>query len=114
MRDTIKKHEHFVMGDNDPIARSAGFVVRAKKTLFPDDARYGLIASKRTFKLAVDRNRAKRLLREWIRHNEKMLLPDLDYVFIARRAILEHGRDQGIAAMTKALHWIAKSNKNAQ
>ena len=102
------------MGDNDPIARNAGFVVRAKKTLFPGDARYGLIASKRTFKLAVDRNRAKRLLREWIRHNEKKLLPDLDYVFIARRAILGYERDQGITAMSKALHWIAKSVKDAQ
>lgn len=114
MRDTIKKHEDFVADENDHNARCAGFAVRAKKTKFPKDARYGLVVSKRMFKFAVDRNRAKRLLREWIRHNEKMMLPGLDYVFIARRAILDFNREQGIDAMRKALHWIKKSDKNAK
>lgn len=114
MRDTIKKHEDFLMDENHLEARSAGFIVRAQKTRFPGDARYGLMATKRTFKLAVDRNRAKRLMREWIRHCQDMMLSDMDYVFIARRAILDFSRAQGFEAMSKALHWIKKSNKDAQ
>ena len=34
----------------------------------------GVSVSKRNFKLAVDRNRVKRLLREAYRHNKKMLI----------------------------------------
>ena len=108
MRDTIKKHSQFIMHDEDPAARSAFFIVRARATMFPDGARYGLVATKRTFRHAVDRNRAKRLLREWVRHNEAYLRPDLDYVFFARTAIVGASRDAGQEAMRKALGHIAK------
>ena len=114
IRDTIKNHSDFLAGENDPIARCAYFLVRAKPAKYTDDARYGLIVTKKTFKHAVDRNRAKRLMREWIRHCQDMMLSDMDYVFIARRAILDFSRDQGFEAMSKALHWIKKSNKDAQ
>ena len=87
MRDTIKKHEDFIAADNDPVAKSAYFLVRAKSAKFPDDARYGLFVTKKTFKHATDRNRAKRLLRDWIAFKEKLLCPEWDYVFIARSAI---------------------------
>jgi ribonuclease P protein component len=79
----------------------------------PDDARYGLIATKKTFKHAVDRNRAKRLLRDWIMFNEKTLRNDADYVFIARRAILDADRTSGRTAMRKALHFLRKQKLNA-
>ena len=72
-RDTIKKHSDFLAGENDPTARCAYFLVRAKPAKYPNDARYGLIVTKKTFKHAVDRNRAKRLIRDWIAYNEKML-----------------------------------------
>jgi len=109
MRDTIKNHKDFAAGENDPTARSALFLVRAKPAKFPDDARYGLIVTKRTFKLAVDRNRAKRMLRDWLRFNEKWLRPELDYIFIARRAILNASRLDGRVAMKKALRYIYKT-----
>jgi ribonuclease P protein component len=50
--------------------------------------RLGVIASKRTFRRAVDRNRAKRLLREAFRLNRATLKGSGDLVIVARRRIL--------------------------
>lgn len=111
MRNTIKRHTDFLPGDDDIDARSAWFFVRAKKVKQPDDPRYGLVVTKKTFKLAVQRNRAKRLLRDWLRFNEKSLRKDLDYIFIARRNILNATRDEGREAMKKALHYIKKQKR---
>ena len=103
------------MGENDPTARCAFFLVRAKLAKIPDDARYGLIVTKKTFKNAVDRNRAKRLLRDWIEFNEKMLVPTHDYVFVARRDILTADRTDGRTAMAKALNYLKqKINTNVR
>lgn len=110
-RDTIKKHEDFLMSPDDMTARCAFFLVRAKPTLFPGDARYGLVATKKTFKPAVQRNRAKRLLRDWIAYHENMLMPEYDYVFIARAAILDATRTDGRTAMRKALHYLTRLHK---
>jgi len=54
-----------------------------------DDAslRVGVIASKRTLRRAVDRNRAKRLMREAYRLNRHLFSGKLDVVLIARRPI---------------------------
>lgn len=108
MRDTIKKHSDFMMTETDPSARSAFFVVRAKKTVFPGNARVGFTATKHTFKLAVERNRAKRLMRDWVRFCDDLMAPEFDYVFIARPPILTAARDMGRDAMTKALENILK------
>lgn len=91
------------MGDAAPSVVTKLFIAKARPTIFPGDARYGLIATKRTFKLAVDRNRAKRCLRVWIRENEALMKPDMDYVFIARRGILDAGLPDGVAVMARAL-----------
>jgi ribonuclease P protein component len=114
IRDTIKNHSDFIAGENDPTARSAFFLVRAKPAKYPDDARFGLIVTKKTFKHAVDRNRAKRLMRDWIEFNEDMLREDWDYVFVARRAILEATRLDGRVAMKKALNYLCKQNIDAE
>ena len=114
MRDTIKKHEDFARTPDDLSGMSAFFIARAKPAKYPDDARYGLVVTKKTFKHAVDRNRAKRLLRDWIAYNEKYMLANMDYVFIARHKILDATRNDGRDAMRKALHWISKSYKNGQ
>jgi len=50
--------------------------------------RLGVVASKRTFRRAVDRNRAKRLLREAFRLNRAQVDAAVDLVIIARRRIL--------------------------
>lgn len=108
MRDTIKNHQDFIVQEDDLNARCAMFFVRARPTKFSDGARYGLIVTKRLFRHAVDRNRSKRLLRDWIRFNEKNMHPDLDYIFIARAAILNATRTDGRVAMRKALGYIKK------
>ena len=109
MRDTIKKHSDFLVTDANPTARSSFFFIRMKPCTIPDTPRYGLTATKKTFKFAVDRNRAKRLLRDWIRFNEKHLRADMDYIFIARREILNATREDGRAAMARALNYLKKN-----
>lgn len=108
MRDTIKKHSDFLTTPDDPSATTSLFFVRAKPAKIPGDARYGLVVTKRTFKFAVHRNRAKRLLRDWIAYTSDMLAPEYDYIFIARPAILDATRDQGRAEMAKALEHIMR------
>ncbi|MDR1361083.1 MAG: ribonuclease P protein component [Rickettsiales bacterium] len=110
MRNTIKKHSDFIMAEDDPVFRCPWFIARARKTKFSGDARFGLTATKRTFKHAVDRNRAKRLLRAWLRANEARLNPELDYVFIARAPILETDLKTGKNVMKTALKKLAMSN----
>ncbi len=114
IRDTIKNHKDFAAGENDPTGRCAYFLIRAKPTNFPGDARYGLIVTKKSFRHAVTRNRAKRLLRDWIAFNEKLMCPDMDYVFIARRAIVDATRDNGREAMRKALAYIRRTVRDAK
>ncbi|MDL2296175.1 ribonuclease P protein component [Lachnospiraceae bacterium OttesenSCG-928-E19] len=108
MRNTIKNHSDFQIADNYPIARTPLFIAKCRPTLFPGDPRYGLIVTKKTFKLAVARNRAKRLLRVWIRENEQLLRDDMDYVFIARRDILNTSLHDGVKTMASALKDINK------
>ncbi|MBP3316567.1 MAG: ribonuclease P protein component [Alphaproteobacteria bacterium] len=114
MRNTIKNHSDFAVTPDDLSGRSAYFIIRAKYAKYPNDARYGLVVTKRTFKHAVDRNRAKRLMRDWIAFNDDKMLPNMDYIFVARAPILNASREQGRAAMARALHWIKKSYKNEQ
>ena len=111
MRDTIKNHKDFFMTDENPTARSLFFYVRMKPCVIPNCPRYGLTATKKTFKFAVERNRAKRLLRDWVRFNEKHLRDDMDYVFIARHHILDASRDEGRRAMARALVYLKRNPK---
>jgi ribonuclease P protein component len=86
-------------------------ILKAVPARKPGDARYGLIASKRVFKLAVQRNRAKRLIRDWIAFNEHLLSKDLDYVFILQKSILEAKREDGRKHIANALGRILKLYK---
>jgi len=110
MRNTIKQHRHFLVAETDETARSAFFLIRMRAARVPDDPQYGLIVTKRMFKHAVDRNRAKRLLRDWIAYNEKWMRPDRDYIFIVRRDILNATRTDGRVAMKKALRYLGRLN----
>lgn len=114
-RKTIRNHKDFFVSSDGLHTTSDCFIVKAKKAALDGDARYGLVASKRVFKLAVDRNRAKRLMRDWIAFNEDLMLSDLDYIFIAHNCLLNCNRESGRAKVAKALDKISKSYiKNAK
>ncbi|MCL2749345.1 MAG: ribonuclease P protein component [Alphaproteobacteria bacterium] len=111
MRDTIKKHKDFARAETDITFGTPFFVARSRPTLWPGNAQYGLIATKKTLKNATDRNRAKRLLRAWIRANESLMSPDMDYIFIVRTPILEATLSEGNAMMKRALKKLATDNQ---
>jgi ribonuclease P protein component len=71
-----------------------------------DDAslRLGVVASKRTFRRAVDRNRAKRVLRETWRLNREQLGGGSDVVLVARRRLLS----TPTADVARELRYLAK------
>ena len=107
-RKTILKHSDFVTPPDSIIGRSEFFIIRTKLPTIPGDARYGLVAPKRSFKLAVQRNRAKRLIRDWIAHNENLMLPNYDYIFIVNYDVLTSTRANGRYEVKWALKKITK------
>ena len=73
--------------------RARTFVLWVRRA--PDASRrLGVVASKRTFRHAVDRNRARRLLRESFRLHRHLLADGVDLVLVARHRILEGGRTE--------------------
>ena len=62
---------------------SQNFLILAKAQ-GSDTARLGIIVAKKNVKLAVQRNRIKRLLRESFR-NERDTLPKLDLIVLAKK-----------------------------
>ncbi len=103
MRQIIKKHKDFVQTEKDLSVKTPLFVLRARATLWPGQAKYGLIVTKRTLKRAHERNRAKRLLRVWLRACESELSPDMDYILIVCAPILEASLSDGITTLQKAI-----------
>lgn len=61
----------------------------------PDAAlRLGLVTSKKVSNRAVDRNRARRVLRDLFRHRRAELRGDVDVLIIARRNLLRASREE--------------------
>ncbi|MCL2737728.1 MAG: ribonuclease P protein component [Alphaproteobacteria bacterium] len=103
MRPIIKKHKDFELSEDDPTYRTEFFVARARKTKWPGDAKYGIKVTKKTLKRSVDRNHGKRMLRVWIRANEKHMSPDMDYIFIIRAGVLDADFELAQSLMRTAL-----------
>jgi len=106
-RKTIRNHKDFLTTPDDPVAANSFFIVKAKLAA-KKDSRYGVVVSKRIFRMAVQRNRVKRILRDWIAYNEHLMLPNMDYIFIGREPILECTREEGRKKMATALKKISK------
>ena len=105
MRNTIKNHNDFRTDRAFPYAVTDLFAIRTRRAKIANDARYGLVVTKRNFRFAVHRNRVKRILRDWIAYAEKYMCDDMDYVFYAHPEILgdginrEIGREKMVAAL---------------
>ena len=105
-RKTIIKYEDFKTPQDTITGRSEYFFIRTRLAKYPKDPRYGLVVPKRMYKLAVDRNHAKRLLRDWIEFNQHLMLPGLDYIFLATPKIFSAKRDAARELMRKSLRRI--------
>jgi ribonuclease P protein component len=71
------------------------------------DRKVGVIVSKRTFRRAVDRNRAKRLMREAFRLTAPSLVTGVHLVLVARPGI----KDKSCADVMKDFERVAKRAK---
>ncbi|MGI5845595.1 MAG: ribonuclease P protein component [Alphaproteobacteria bacterium] len=111
MRQTIKKYKDFIIQENNSVVKTPLFIIRSRPTLWDGNAKYGLVTTKKTFRLACERNRAKRLLRVWIRACESLMNPDMDYIFIARTSILNTTLSIGIETMKKALQQLSNNDE---
>ena len=106
-RKTIRNHKDFLTTPDDPSVANFFFVIKRKDAV-KKDARYGVIASKRVFKLATQRHRAKRVLRDRVAFNEPIMLPNKDYSCMARNGIFGSERDIGRIKMAHLLKKLSK------
>lgn len=112
---TIRNHIDFLVAPDDAhgfVVHKDCFVLKTKSAKDSGNGKYGIVVAKKRFKLAVHRNRAKRLLRDWIAFNEDLMLSDLDYIFIARTSILDCDREKGRKMLLQAFKEIAKLYNN--
>jgi len=107
-RKTIRKHLDFYRPHDCLTVRAVPCIIKAKPAKLLDDARYGIVVSKRGYFLSTKRNRAKRLLRDWIGFNEKLMEPELDYVFFANDNLDMFSRETGRQEIATALKKISK------
>ena len=102
-----------VFNDTSTKVFAGEFLLLARKR-DDDQARLGLIVSKKTDKRAVGRNRIKRLVRDSFRHH-KTPLSGLDIVFLARQGIKELENADLHKRLDKAWDQLAKkAQKTAQ
>lgn len=110
-RKTIRNHNDFYVPKNGLVARNDFFMVKAKTAKFSDSPRYGIVVTKKIFKLATLRNHAKRVLRDWIAHNEDLMVDNLDYVIIASDKLLSCSCENGRRYMQDAIKKISRIYK---
>ena len=95
---------------NQGQSRAGRFVVLWVRRAADADRRLGVIASRRSFRRAVDRSRAKRLLREAFRLNRHRVIGGCDLVLVARPRILPVKRqdvEKDLVALLKAMDVLA-------
>lgn len=89
MRKTLRKHSDFLIDTGFKDIKTDIFILKTRPCIFEKDPRYGIVATKKTFKLAVDRNKARRRLKASLIIFDKKLSEKLDYIFILKRKFLD-------------------------
>lgn len=107
---TIKTNEEFRTVYNKAQSIAGAFVVLYRLKRADDNIRFGITVSKKVGK-AVQRNRARRLIKESIRLNIKKFTPGYDYVFVARGRAKDAKR---IDIDKNIFYLLAKFRKNVK
>jgi len=66
-------------------------------------SRFGFVVSNKISKKAVERNRAKRLLRESIRLSQKKIKPGYDVMFVSKNGIINKDFEEVKGSVEKVL-----------
>lgn len=97
--------------DNAPIRASHQNILMLSRPNDDSPARLGLVIAKKNIRLAVDRNRVKRLIRESFREHQQHLY-GLDVIVLARRGLAELDNAQIFKLLAK--QWQRLEHKKAQ
>ncbi len=101
--ERLRQRADFVAAAKGPRAATPAFVIQVRRRDDDGPVRLGFTVSRKVG-TAVERNRARRRLKEMVRHaGMKAMAPGCDYVVVARRAALTHDFDRLIADFGGAL-----------
>ncbi|MDR0448869.1 MAG: ribonuclease P protein component [Rickettsiales bacterium] len=101
-RQTFDSRADFERLKNGAARFPARFFIANAAPARTNPAKYGMVATIKSFDTAVKRNRARRLMREWLRLSGK-LDPALDYSFVLRPHILDAKAGEGQKELSRAL-----------
>lgn len=107
----LKPAEFKAVFDNAPFRASHQFILMLSRPNATDTARLGLVIAKKNIRLAVDRNRVKRLIRESFRQHQQHLC-GLDVIVLARRGLAELDNEQIFKLLAK--QWLRLARKKSQ
>jgi len=101
--ERLRHRKDFLAAARGVRAPAAAFVLQMRRRGDEGPARVGLTVSRKVG-TAVERNRARRRLREMVRHADHLsMTPGCDYVLVARREALTHPFGRLIADFRNAL-----------
>lgn len=106
----LKPAEFKRVFDNTELRSSSPQLLLLAKTNEQSQARLGFVLAKKQIKLAVDRNRIKRIIRESFRHHQRELTA-VDFVILGRSGLADMDNLQ-IRAMIDALWFKLKRPSN--
>lgn len=99
--------------DDAPIRASHPNLLILSRPNGDRDGRLGLIIAKKNVRLAVERNRIKRLIRESFRHHPQHLY-GLDVIVLARRGLADLGNKQLLTLLQKQWQRLARKKADSE